>query len=136
LEKRVSLLLGSGRDTLNICGIVYEHANDHIRWFTFRALKVLLAQTGFAVMQRRAADFPLKINRVGLGRVLCGLFPGLAEKIIVKALKLPVKNYSVHLYDCPLHNRAMPIYLVNRCADPQPAQPICQSCQFVWTRKL
>lgn len=134
LEKRASLLLGSGRDTLGICGIVYEHANDHIRWFTFRALKHLLERTGFEVIQRRAADFPLKINRIGAGRILCAIIPSLAEKIIVKARKLPVKHYTVQMYACPLHQRGMPIHLDNRCADPLPYELICQQCRFVWTR--
>ena len=135
LEKRLSLFVGSGRDRLGICGIVYEHANDHIRWYTFQAMKRLLQQTGFEIIRRRAADFPLKVNRMGLGRLLCRSFPSLAEKIVVKARKMPVTDYSVRLYDCPLHNRPMPIHLSNRCADPQPVEPICQQCPYVWVRK-
>lgn len=134
LEKRFSLLIGSGRGMLGICGIVYEQANDHIRWYTFRALKLLLQQTGFEVVPRRSADFPLRVNRIGLGRLLCRLFPSLAEKIVIKATKVPVENYSVCLYDCPLHNRPMPILLHHRCAAPQPAEAHCQQCRYVWIK--
>lgn len=135
LEKRVSLLFGSGRGVLGICGIVYENANDHIRWYTYRAMDRLLRQTGFEVVRRFAADFPLRVNRIGLGRLLCYLFPSLAEKIVVKARKVPVADYSVFLYDCPLHNKPMPIHLGRRCADPQPNSPICQMCDYMWQRK-